>query len=252
MTFIEIYTLFIFFLASFVHGVVGFAFALIATPLLAIAIPFKEAIALTIIPTIWVNIVSIFAPKVSLNFLKEYIAFFIFIILGSIAGTYLLFFIDTQLFAFILVFLIWAYLYVDFNKDKFALQKPQGVLWQVAIGFFAGLAAGVGNIMSPIVLIYFLSLKLEKLNIIILSNLAFLAAKVVQLSIFIKLLHLNFKFYLLTAIILLISSLGLKLGNIIREHQFISANYNLIVKIFIFIISIVFLIKTMALWNHFV
>ncbi len=53
MTFLEIYTLFVFFLASFIHGVVGFSFALIATPLLAIAMPFKETIALTIIPTIW-------------------------------------------------------------------------------------------------------------------------------------------------------------------------------------------------------
>ncbi len=248
MTFIEIYTIFVFSLASFVHGVVGFSFALIATPLLAIAMPFKEAITLTIIPTIWVNIVSIFAPKVSLSFLKEYIAFFISIILGSIAGTYLLFIINTQLFAFVLVFLIWAYLYVDYNKERFTIQKPLGLLWQVTIGFFAGVAAGVGNIMSPIVLIYFLSLKLEKLNIIILSNLAFLAAKVVQLSIFIKLLHLNFKFYLLTAIILLNSSLGLKLGGIIRDHQFISANYNRIVKIFIFIISLLLLVKTIALW----
>jgi len=147
MTFIEIYTLVIFFLASFVHGVVGFAFALIATPLLAIAMPFKEAIALTIIPTIWVNIVSIFAPKVSLSFLKEYIAFFIFILLGSIAGTYLLFIINTQLFAFILVFLIWAYLYIDYNKDRYTIQKPNGLYWQVAIGFFAGVTAGLGNIM---------------------------------------------------------------------------------------------------------
>ncbi len=98
--------------------------------------------------------------------------------------------------------------------------------------------------MSPVVLIYFLSLKKSKLEIIVLSNASFLLAKLIQLSIFMKLMDISRKYYILTTIIIIVVTIGLKLGNSIREHKFISSNYNKIVKFFIFAISIMLIIKS--------
>ena len=222
----------------------GFSFALIATPLLAMFLKFQEAILLTTVPTIWANIFSIIGIKGSSDFLKEYISFFVSIIVGSLFGTYLLFIINPKLFTILLVLLIWAYLYVDYNKNRFNIKEPYGLNWKVLIGFLAGLSAGISNIMSPVVLIYFLSLKKSKLEIIVLSNASFLLAKLIQLSIFMKLMDISRKYYILTSIIIIVVTMGLKLGNSIREHKFISSNYKRIVKIFIFAISIMLIIKS--------
>lgn len=240
---VDLYIISVFFLAALVHGIVGFAFALISTPLLAMVIPFQKAILLTIIPTIWANIFSIYGIRESIIFLKEYIAFFISIIFGSIVGTYLLFIINPQVFTVFLVLLIWGYLYIDYNKNRFKIKEPQGFNWKIIIGLFAGVSAGVGNIMSPVILIYFLSLKKSKLEIVVLSNASFLIAKLVQLSLFIKLMDLSGKYYVLTILILIFIILGLKIGNRIREHKYIVSNYNKIVKLFIFVISIILIIK---------
>jgi len=242
---LDIYILATFFIAGLAHGIVGFSFALIATPILALKLPNQEAILLTIIPTIWANIFTALKIKDALPTLKHYTIFFIFIALGCIIGTYLLFIIPPILFNLFLVTIIWLYLYIDYKKSQIRLNL-KSKKWLYFIGLLAGMATGISNIMSPILLIYFLSQKIDNTKIILLSNISFLTAKIVQLIIFSKYNLISKEYFSLTVVILIIISFALTLGKKIREHNFIFSNYKKIVKAFIFIISLILLFKILS------
>ncbi len=241
---IQILIALIFFISGLVHGVVGFAFALLSTPLISILIPVQEAILITLVPTIWANIFSILQVKIKLNILKSYIPMFFSIILGSILGTYLLFIISPWIFNIFLITLMWSYLYIDYKKSLIHFDNLNNKKYKYIIGIFLGICAGISNIMSPILLIYFLSTKKKSIEIIIVSNISFLLAKAVQLSIFSQYDKFSSDYVLFTVIILILISISLRLGEKIRKLDLILSNYVKIVKISIFIISLVLLTKT--------
>ena len=49
--------------AAFVHGIFGFGFPLLATPLLALFFPLPTAILMTLVPTLAINLGSIIGEK---------------------------------------------------------------------------------------------------------------------------------------------------------------------------------------------
>ncbi|WP_457562636.1 TSUP family transporter [Caminibacter pacificus] len=233
---IEIYI--IFFIASLIHGVVGFAFALIATPLLSLFLPVKEAVLLTIIPTIFINFLSSFRVG-DFNLIKNYLLFFLFIGIGSVVGTFLLFVINQNLFLSFLVFVIWLYLFVDYKK----IELKEIYKYKEVVAFISGVSAGIVNVMSPILLIYFLSSKKQKEEIIVVSNISFLIAKAIQMILFAKFVLFPKNYFFLTMMILAIEILGFYIGKKISSLKIIEGNYRLIVKWFIFIISLILLSK---------
>ncbi|PHO09795.1 hypothetical protein CPG37_07195 [Malaciobacter canalis] len=59
-------------IAAFVHGSIGFGFALIPTPIIAIFTDIQTAILLTLIPTLVVNLVSFLSEGNILDGLKKH------------------------------------------------------------------------------------------------------------------------------------------------------------------------------------
>ena len=227
----------------------GFAFALIATPLISLAVSKESAILLTLIPTVWANLFTIYITyKLNLQsfLLKKYFLLYLSIVVGVMVGTHLLFIIDTNMFNLFLLLSIWFYLYMDFIKSNFTNEKIvflDKTFSTVALGLLAGISAGIANIMSPILLIYLLAKKIKKDEMILVSNISFLLAKIVQLIIFIDKKTISSNYYLLTVIILIISTIGLFFGKKLSLSSFIVKHYYRLVKIFIFILSLLILGK---------
>ena len=204
----------VFLLASVIHGMVGFAFALIATPLLSLILPAKTAVLMTVIPTIFINLLSSFRFK-NTKVLKEYLLFFILIALGSAAGTFFLFFINQKIFMMFLVMIIWLFLYTDYKQITFEnMQKYKNI-----VAFLSGISAGITNVMSPILLIYFLSVKKSKNDIIVISNISFFIAKIMQFCLFLKYIDFPKNYFNMTVTILIVEIVGFIIGKKIGEKK---------------------------------
>ena len=50
-------------IAAFIHGMLGFGFPLVATPVLALFMDLRAAVLLTLVPTVSINLVSILGEK---------------------------------------------------------------------------------------------------------------------------------------------------------------------------------------------
>jgi uncharacterized membrane protein YfcA len=209
----------IFLLSGFVHGLLGFGFPMVATPLLSLLLGVKEAVLLTLFPTMVSNAQVI---KKSGNFrviFSKYWLLFIFVIIGSFLGTSFLIKFDSQFYKLLLAFVILLYL----NKDKLKISLKEVIQnnpkkMMIIFGFLSGIVSGLVNIMLPVLVIYVLEMNLKKEHSFTLMNFCFLSSKVTQIFIFGSYGNFSFNFAMFMIPVILISILGLILGEKIRKH----------------------------------
>lgn len=225
------------FFASLIHGSIGFGFPLITTSLLALYTDLQTAIIYTLIPTLLVNLISIFSA------LKKFWLLAFFASLGSAFGTFILISFNNDSFKLLLAFSILIYLLIDFKKIQFNFFEKKTKLSQVIFGINAGLLGGLTNAMGPILIIYTLESKLSKKDTIQASNICFFLGKVIQIIFFsfasaFTSSELNISFYMLF-IVIVGMYIGVKIKNRIEARV-----YKKIVKLLLFIISIILISKS--------
>jgi len=172
-------------LGGFFHGLVGFGFPMIATPLLSLLGSVQQAVLTTLLPTLSVNASSMLARKVDFNFLGRFWPLGGAIILGSWSGTQLLVQHESDFYKLLLALMIVLYLYqskLKFNLNALIVRHffPSMLFF----GLLSGLVSGLVNVMIPVLIIYVLELKLEKSKAIILLNFCFFSSKVTQVVTF--------------------------------------------------------------------
>lgn len=174
----------IFLAAALFHGVIGFGFPMLATPLLALATDLQTAIILTLIPNLLVNLVSIASEGQFRQALRQHLALALLAMAGSALGTMILISVDTPLFEVLLAVAILAYLAADRIRIDFdwIRHHPRGA--KVGLGLSAGVLGGLTNVMAPILIIYSLESRHTKQQTIQASNLCFLLGKSIQLILF--------------------------------------------------------------------
>jgi uncharacterized membrane protein YfcA len=209
----------IFLLSGFVHGLLGFGFPMIATPLLSTFLSIKEAVLLTLFPTMVSNAQVI---KKTGNFSKiwqEYKLLIIFVVIGSFLGTKFLIEFNSPYYKLILALVILLYLNKEQMKislEKTILNNPKKMM--IAFGLLSGVVSGLVNIMLPVLVIYVLEMKLVKEQSFTLMNLCFLASKVTQIFIFGGHGDFSFDFMIFMIPVILVSILGLVLGEKMRNY----------------------------------
>jgi uncharacterized membrane protein YfcA len=170
-------------LAGFAHGAIGFGFPIVATPLAALVIDIKSAIAL-LVP---VTLVLVVASVLRGGGLRELLARFWFLPLamaiGAWLGTRLLIAAPPEPFLLVLAALIVLYLNLDrlgFGASALAQR------WRLPLGLGLGLAAGiteaVANVAGPLLLIYFMLLGLQPAQLVQTLNLCFTVGKGAQMA----------------------------------------------------------------------
>ncbi len=172
-------------LSGIVHGVVGFGFPMVATPLLATFMDLKRAVLYTLIPTLVVNSTSIKRNNSFTKIWKEHKVLILSVMAGSLVGTHILVAYYSDYYKLILAFVILMYL----NKERFKISlapymEHYTFAITLALGFASGIVGGIVNIMIPVLLILILELKLEKKHAIGVMNLCFIANKSLQIIIF--------------------------------------------------------------------
>lgn len=206
------------FASGMVHGIVGFGFPMIATPLLATFMDLKRAVLYTLIPTLVVNSTSIRRNNSFTQIWKEYKVLILSVMTGSLIGTHILVAYYSDYYKLILAFVILMYL----NKERFKISltpymEHHTFAITLILGFASGIVGGIVNIMIPVLLILIIELKLEKKRAIGVMNLCFITNKSLQIIIFGY--HGSFTTESLLAILplTLIAVIGFSVGSKIQD-----------------------------------
>ena len=240
--FLIVFSIIIFF-SSLVHGSIGFGFPMIATPLLAMVTDMKTAILYIAIPTLLINLISIYSEGNFLQAVKKFYPLALIGMIGSAIGTQILIYSSSELFKLLLAFSIFLYLFIQNFKIKMHWIREKKIISMVVFGLFAGIIGGLTNVMASILIIYSLESKHTKKEVIQSTNLCFLFGKVIQIVLFT--LHGSFNQELLTisfsslVVVAVAMFIGLKVKDKIPQES-----YKKVVKIVLFLIACVLVFQT--------
>jgi len=170
--------------AGLVHGTLGLGFPMVATPMLAIFFDVRTAILITLLPTVAINITSIWNSRNSLGHLGRFSLLIFFILPGSLVGAYILAIADPAPFRLALAALIMLYLWANLARRLPRQWLVSNLmLAMVLFGFSAGFAAGITNVMVAILIVFLLSLEVPRLSMVPVLNACFLVGKVAQITV---------------------------------------------------------------------
>jgi uncharacterized membrane protein YfcA len=169
--------------AGFAHGAIGFGFPVVATPLVALVIDVRSAIALLAPVTLVLVLLSVVRGGSLLELLRRFWYLPLAIALGAWLGTRLLLAAPPEPFLLVLAGVILLYL----NLDRLGLGgsskvKTRPVSFGLGFGFVAGVFEAIANVAGPVLLVYFMLLGLAPAQMVQALNLCFTAGKGSQVA----------------------------------------------------------------------
>jgi uncharacterized protein len=165
-------------ISGFAHGALGFGFPIVATPLVALVIDIKSAIALLAPLTLVLVVISVLRGGRLGALLREYWFMPLAMALGAWFGTRLLLAAPPEPFILVLAAVILLYLNIDrLGRGTSPLVHSLRVPFGVAFGLVAGTFEALANVAGPILLIYFMLLGLAPSQIVQALNLCFTFGK---------------------------------------------------------------------------
>jgi len=169
--------------AGFMHGVIGFGFPLVATPLLALVMDLKAAVVVSLVPTLGVTLVNAFRG----GKLRESIGRFWFLplclLVGAYVGTRLLIVAPSEPFLLVLAGLVLVFLNMHrLGHTELALVKRHPTPAAIVSGVMAGVFEATVNVAGPMLLVYFLLAGLNPRALVQVMNLSFIAGKGTQIA----------------------------------------------------------------------
>ncbi len=209
----------LFAIAAVLHGISGMGFPMISTASLNVWYSLPEAVVLTLLPTLSLNVVSVVQGRQIGRVLKRFMPLAIASCVGSLVGAkYLLtipsVYLECLMGSVILLFVVQA---SGLLRWRLCLSANQH--WQIGFGLAAGLIGGATNAMSPLVMMYLLSCSQSSKEITQAANLCYLVSKLTQLFVlYPHLMALPALIWYQIAVITVISLLGLFLGIYWRRY----------------------------------
>jgi len=168
-------------LAGFGHGALGFGFPIVATPLVALAIDIKSAIALLAPITLVLTVISALRGAALFSIVREFWFLPLATALGAWLGTRILLATPPEPFLFILAGVILLYLNLDrVGRGRSERVQRLRMPFGAAFGFAAGVCEAVANVAGPLLLIYFMLLGLAPAQVVQTLNLCFSLGKGAQ------------------------------------------------------------------------
>jgi uncharacterized membrane protein YfcA len=168
-------------LAGLAHGLTGFGFPMISTPVIALFTDVKTAVLVTLFPNLVVNAVSIFKGGNWRRNLGSHWVISVYVLLGTVAGTQFVLIAPPEPLKLLLAAMIVVYLRQDaFTRIDWSKIAAHPQAAGLGFGLLAGFLSGAVNVMVPPLLIYFSSLGLGAAAMTQVLNLCFLVGKVTQ------------------------------------------------------------------------
>lgn len=204
--------------AGLVHGTLGLGFPMVATPMLAVSFDVRTAILITLLPTVAVNLVSIWNSRESLNEARRFLPLTGFTLVGSVLGAYILATSDPDPFRLVLASLILLYLWTSYASGiSFLWVSNHLLIAMLVFGLIAGISGGVTNVMVAVLVIFFLSLGVPRKTMVPALNSCFLAGKVSQIIVLFAAGLLSLELLLETTPLAIAAVAALMIGQSLRE-----------------------------------
>ena len=234
----------ILFLASIVHGSIGFGFGMISTAVVALFADIQTTILFMLIPTMVANIMSILSEGKFFEALKKFWFILLLMIVGSTLGTILLIHINSEYFKLLLAFIILVYLLQSFVRINASFITIYPKTSTYGLGIFGGMISGLTNVVAPLMIIYTLELKYTRKDTIQLSNLCFLFTKIGQIAVFIYFGSFTMEAFNISMMTLIGVFIGMFIGAKIK--RMIDARfYTKILKMLLFFIAVTLVYQTL-------
>lgn len=169
--------------AGVAHGISGFGFPLVSTPVVALFTDVRTAVVMTLLPNIAVNLISLAKGGRWRESLGKYWPIACYVVVGTLIGTRLILIAPPEPLKLLLAILIVVYLKQEAFKqvDWGAINRhPQ---WAgLGFGLLGGVLSGAVNVALPPLIIYFTTLGLAPLAMTQILNLCFLAGRTTQVA----------------------------------------------------------------------
>jgi hypothetical protein len=167
-----------------VHGTLGFGFPMIPTPLLALVTDVRTAVLHLLLPSIVINVVSIFRGGHWGKSIGRHWPLALFGVVGALVGTQLL--ITTDPAPYKLLMAATLLLYLNANRFGFRMEWVRRRRWLsfAVFGFSSGFLAGTVNAMVPALIIYSLEIGLAPTATVQVFNFCFITGKITQIAAF--------------------------------------------------------------------
>ncbi len=229
--------------AGLVHGTLGLGFPMVATPMLAVSFDVRTAILITLLPTVAVNLMSLWNSRGSLDKARRFLPLTGFTLLGSIVGAYILAIVDPDPFRLVLAGLILLYLWTNqTGRISFHWINNHFILSMAMFGLLAGLSGGTTNVMVAVLIIFFLSLNVPRPIMVPALNSCFLAGKISQIVVLWVAGFVGLNLFLETAPLALAAVIALLFGQTLREKIAIEI-YKRILQVLLAVLAITLIVQ---------
>lgn len=169
-------------MASFIKGVIAFGFPIVATPLLAMVVEVKTAIALSIVPNIVMDALQVRRRGGDLWPTARRVAVLLaFGFVGTVVGTRSLVVMPPALALAILAVVVLGFVGLNVSGATFRVPARAERWLSPPVGFAAGFLGGVTNVPGTLLVLYFHALGMSKHDFVRSVALCFMSYKVVQL-----------------------------------------------------------------------
>jgi uncharacterized membrane protein YfcA len=171
--------------AGLAHGLSGFGFPLISTPMVAVIADVRTAVLVTLVPNIVINVLSATRGGGWRDNLRRHGMVPLYVLAGTVVGTQVVLWAPADPLRLLLAAVIVLYLQQDrfTSLDWTAIARNPRASGLVA-GLLGGFLSGTVNVMLPPLLIYFSSLGLAPTVMTQVMNACFLAGKLTQAAVF--------------------------------------------------------------------
>lgn len=170
--------------AGMVQGALGLGFPMLATPMIAAVTDMRTAVILVLLPCVATTVTNIVLSGQFLPTLKRYWFMPLCMLAGAGIGARLFVAFPAFPYALLLAGVILAYLYLDhLGRVQWAFVSQHRVACGLFFGFLAGLSEGTANIAAPPLLMYLLSLNLDRMTFVQVLNLCFTVGKPTQMAV---------------------------------------------------------------------
>lgn len=168
--------------SGFFHGLIGFGFPIIATPLLTLMFDFKTALLLSVLPGFTTTILNTFRGGNLGASLGRFWFMPAFHLSGAFLGTLILIRAPSEPFILLLAGLLVIYLYRErLGKLDVPLVKTHWILFGAAAGLAGGIFEATANVALAPLIIYFMIIGVAPAALVQVLNLCFMFGKATQI-----------------------------------------------------------------------
>jgi uncharacterized membrane protein YfcA len=150
------------FLGGFTKGIAGLGLPMIAIPLLAFAVKLPTAVALLVLPTVVSNLFQAFQRGAFLPVVQRFWTLLIVFVPAIALGAELLVSVDERILYVVLGIAILAITVLIRLAPRFAISRATERWLSPFAGALAGLLGGASSLFGPVIMIYLLTLRMEK------------------------------------------------------------------------------------------